>query len=146
MDPLDKKPLSLLNDQPWYKKGLRFHCTQCGKCCIGAGVVRLTQEDITRLLTHLNLSREAFLKTYTKQLGRQTVLLDHPGKDECIFLKDKTTCSIYKNRPKQCRLFPWWPSNLRSKAAWQNMARECEGIDHPDAPLIPLEQIEKKLI
>ena len=32
--------------------------------------------------------------------------------------------------------------NLSSKEEWDEEAKRCEGINHKDAPLIPLEEIE----
>eukprot|EP01031_Cornospumella_fuschlensis_P022540 gene22540-27509_t len=39
----------------------------------------------------------------------------------CIFLSDADakTCTIYEERPLQCRTYPFWPSLMRSDAAWQ---------------------------
>lgn len=128
----------------WYEEGLRFKCTECGKCCTGApGYVWLTEEDIQTLSTHLKLSREAFLETYARLENNKYSLTECPTTYDCVFLKGKR-CSVYEARPKQCKKFPWWPSNLRSKEAWQAAAADCEGINAPDAPLISASEIKKK--
>jgi hypothetical protein len=44
-------------------------------------------------------------------------------------------------KKRQCRAFPWWKDNLESRKQWEEAAKRCEGIDHPDAPLIPLSDI-----
>ena len=129
----------------WYHEGLRFKCTGCGKCCTGPGFVWLEEEDIESLTKKLNLSHDDFLKKYTRQLGFDRSLTEDPVTTDCIFLKDKKFCEVYDARPKQCRTFPWWPDNIKSKAHWNEAKKRCEGIDHEDAPLIPLSEIQAQL-
>ncbi|MBI3211373.1 MAG: YkgJ family cysteine cluster protein [Simkania negevensis] len=133
-------------EKPWYQEGLRFKCTECGKCCTAApGFVWLSEEDITALTSHLALSREEFLKKYTREVGERISLIEDPTHFDCIFLKNKKHCTVYKSRPKQCRTFPWWPSQILSKERWEEAAKRCEGINHPEAPLISLSEIQKNL-
>ena len=133
------------DSKPWYVKGLRFKCTGCGKCCTGKGFVWLEEKDIENLTNHFNISREDFFKKYTRQLGFDYSLKEDPQNDDCIFLKDKKICTVYEARPKQCRTFPWWPDNIKNHTHWNATKKRCEGIDHEDAPLIPLEEIKKHL-
>lgn len=129
----------------WYKEGLRFGCTQCGQCCTGApGYVWVSDEDIERMATFLKVSKEAFIEKYTRKVDGRLALLECPKSYDCIFLENKK-CLLYGARPKQCKTFPFWPENLTTKRAWNAAARRCEGIDHPDAPLIPLAEIQKSL-
>lgn len=129
---------------PWYKDGLRFQCTQCGQCCTGSpGYVWLTEEDLTELSQILDLTREELIRRYTRSVHGRLALLEHPRTFDCVFLEGKR-CKAYLGRPRQCRTFPWWPENLESAQAWQEAAQRCEGINHPDAPLISLESIEKQ--
>ena len=146
MEESERNPLPLLTKKPWYEKGLRFRCTQCGKCCTGAGMVWLRESDSIDIARHLGMKKEEFLRRYTRQVGNRYALLDQPQSEDCIFLRDHSKCAIYTHRPKQCRTFPWWKENLQSKAAWQNAARECEGIDNNEAPVVSKEEIEKYLL
>ena len=126
----------------WYKEGLHFKCTGCGRCCSKEpGYVWLSEEDIEKASTHLSLSREAFLRKYTRFVNGEYSLIEMPNYD-CIFLKENK-CTIYEARPAQCRRFPFWPSNLESKKEWQETAKGCEGINHPEAKLITLGQIKE---
>lgn len=129
----------------WYHQGLRFKCTGCGKCCTGAGFVWLEEEDVKNISARLELTEDAFYKQYTRQLGFDTSLIEDPVTTDCIFLEDKKFCKIYDARPKQCRTFPWWKGNLENPQAWKEAKERCEGIDHPEAPLISLPEIEKNL-
>ena len=139
------KSLPLLNDT-WYKNGLHFKCTQCGKCCTGApGYVWLSEEDILCLAKRFHLSRKAFLKKYTRQVGTRYSLQEHPDHYDCVFLEGGQKCKIYEDRPKQCKTFPFWKKTLKSRKTWEETKKSCEGIDHPEAPCIPYEDIQKTL-
>lgn len=128
----------------WYKEGLRFKCTECGQCCTGApGYVWLTEKDIESIVKHLNISKEDFIRKYTRSVSGKLSLLEDPKSYDCIFLQNQK-CSIYKNRPMQCRKFPFWKSILESKRAWNQAAKSCEGVNHPDAPVLSLKEIEKR--
>ncbi len=129
----------------WYENGLKFKCTECGKCCGGApGYVWLTDSDIQRLTEHLKITKEELIKKYCRQVGGRISLKERSVTYDCIFLKD-SRCSVYDGRPTQCRTYPFWGKNVASKRAWNETAIECEGINSPDADLIPLSAIRKKL-
>lgn len=129
----------------WYKEGLRFHCTGCGKCCTGTpGYVWVSDVEIEEIAQILQISFEACVKKYVRKVAGRSSLLEDPRTYDCVFLKDNQ-CQIYSSRPKQCRSFPWWLENLKTKKDWEEEALRCEGINHPDAPLISLEEIEKQL-
>jgi Fe-S-cluster containining protein len=135
MDPLKKTDI-------WYEKGLRFKCTGCGKCCTGSsGYVFLSESDLDNLATHFSLSPQQFAKQYTRLVDGQYALLDRTGSDQCIFLQDNK-CQVYDARPTQCRTFPWWIHNLKKPKDWIAAAKHCEGINHPEAPLVSAVEIE----
>lgn len=131
--------------KPWYKKGLRFACTECGQCCTGEpGFVWVTQSEIEALAEYLNISVPEFIKLYTREVDGALTLKEFPRTYDCIFLRGGK-CSVYNARPKQCRTFPFWSENLKSKEAWEKCAKRCEGINHEHAPIIPLSVIQKNL-
>jgi len=132
---------------PWYKDGLKFKCTGCGKCCSGpSGAVWVDDEDILRLARKLNLAPEDFVRRHVRRIGERLALKEvQRGKNfDCVFLEGKL-CGVYEARPVQCRVFPWWPQNLESQEAWDDEGKRCEGINHPDAPVIALNEIEAAL-
>ena len=132
-------------DDPWYKKGLRFACTECGACCTGSpGYVWLEEADIEAICDHLDISRSDFLKRYTRQVDSRFALREDHKNYDCVFLKD-SKCTIYSARPGQCRSFPWWVEHLSSPQAWKQAAKRCEGIDHPDCKIYTLSEIQKDL-
>jgi len=132
-------------ENPWYKDGLNFKCTGCGQCCTGGpGYVWLSEEDISQLIDHLKISRKEFFDRYTRQLFHRISLKEDRKTYDCVFLKGNR-CEVYSARPKQCRTFPWWPEHLSSPEAWKEAAKQCEGINHPEAPVIPESEINRHL-
>jgi Fe-S-cluster containining protein len=126
---------------PWYADGLRFTCTGCGKCCTGSpGFVWVTEQEVHAMARFLQITPEAFIRSYTRNVGGRLALLERTRTYDCVFLRDKK-CLVYGARPKQCRTFPWWRDNVASPEAWKETAQRCEGIEHPEAPLVPLNVI-----
>jgi len=125
---------------PWFAPGLRFSCTECGRCCTGgAGHVWVELAEIERLCELLGLSLDEFGRRHLRRIGNRHALLEHPSTGDCTFLRDNR-CTVYQARPDQCGRFPWWPSLLESPSAWQAAAAWCEGI-RDDAPLVTVEDI-----
>jgi len=97
----------------------------------------------------LGLDEAAFYARYAHKVDGRWSLREHPvgGKRyDCIFLDrssatGKTGCSIYAERPAQCRTWPFWSENLTSRSTWEAVKRRtpCPGMDN--GPLIPVDQI-----
>lgn len=132
------------NQNKWYKNGLKFKCTECGKCCTGApGYVWITESEMSAMAAALNISLDLFRKKYVRLKDNRYALIEkkNGSQYDCIFLKDKK-CQVYTSRPIQCRTYPWWKENLKTEESWRKAAEDCEGIDE-EAPLIPFSEIEK---
>ncbi len=129
---------------PWYKEGLSFECTGCGKCCAGCpGYVWIDEAEMLEMAEFLKLPLKDFQMKYVRQIGQKFSLKELPGRNySCVFLDGKK-CNIYGARPKQCRTYPFWPKILKSESTWKDEAKSCEGISK-DAPIVPIEEIEKK--
>lgn len=132
---------------PWYKDGLRFKCTECGKCCTGQpGYVWVTEEEIEAMAAKLSIDPRAFKMKYIRRRDNKMALVEQKvgdGSVRCIFLKGKQ-CEVYEARPKQCRTFPWWQENLNTPESWKIASQSCEGITE-EAPIVPLSEIQKNL-
>jgi hypothetical protein len=140
------EPQTEPQSEPWFNDGLKFKCTGCGKCCTGSpGYVFLSQTDLDRLAGHFQLSPEAFASKYTRLVDGQYALLDRAESHDCVFLSDKK-CTVYEARPTQCRTYPWWIHNLRDASDWEEAAERCEGINHPDAPIVPSLTIQEQCL
>ena len=123
--------------EPWFEDGLRFQCTGCGQCCTGSpGYVYLSLPDVERFAEHFQCTPQEFVEQYARLEGDQYALLDREESYDCIFLKDKQ-CTVYNARPVQCRTFPWWIHHLRKPEDWEEASKRCEGINHPDAEVVP---------
>jgi Fe-S-cluster containining protein len=117
-----------MNDTPWFASGLRFSCTQCGDCCTGApGYVWVNQQEIDGLAARLGLEVEEFERRYVRRVGIRKSLVEFPNGD-CVFLDGTTRkCTVYEDRPRQCRTWPFWESNVRTPEAWQQTCAACPG-------------------
>lgn len=132
---------------PWYKEGLKFKCTECGKCCTGSsGYVWLSLDEMQEMANVLKLPLDLFKRKYIRQKGNRFALIEKRalnGDYDCIFLEDKK-CKVYQARPLQCRTFPWWPENLRCEESWKSAGLECEGIND-EAPTVSYDHIQEQL-
>ncbi len=128
----------------WYEGGLHFKCTGCGDCCTGApGYVWVTNAEIEAMAESLEMNLEKFGKKYVRLVGIRKSLVEF-GNGDCVFFDNKTRkCQVYEKRPRQCRTWPFWHSNLTSPDAWDGIAEHCPGCNR--GPLIPLNEIEKRL-
>ena len=131
------------DDKPWYHKGLRFTCTECGDCCTGApGFVWVNQAEIEGLAERVGIPLDQFEKKYVRKIGIRRSLVEFPNGD-CVLLDPKTRkCTAYEARPRQCRTWPFWDSNLRTPEAWAETCAVCPGSGK--GKLVPLVQIESQ--
>jgi Fe-S-cluster containining protein len=116
------------SSEPWYREGLRFQCTACGDCCTGApGYVWVNKDDIAALAAEVGLDVATFEAQYVREIGVRKSLLEYPNGD-CVFFDGQSRkCRVYAARPRQCRTWPFWDSNLRSPEAWAETCRVCPG-------------------
>jgi uncharacterized protein len=129
---------------PWYRDGLRFECTQCGNCCTGGpGHVWVTAEEIAAMAGHLGMQPDDFETRFVRTVGARKSLVELPERNwDCVFLDASRRCTVYEVRPRQCRTWPFWESNLASKRAWEGTCQVCPGAG--TGKLVPLEEIERQ--
>ena len=133
----------------WYVDGLRFSCTQCGRCCTGPpGVVQFTPEEGRSMARALGIDERTFYQRYAHNVNGRWSLVERLTEfgHDCVFLDrasvpGKAVCGLYAARPAQCRTWPFWPENLRSRRAWASAKRgtPCPGMDN--GTLVPVEKI-----
>ena len=116
------------NKQPWYKDGLKFECTGCGDCCTGApGYVWVNLEELNNLAACVGLEPAEFESRYVRNVGKRKSLNEFNNGD-CVFFDGETRkCKVYEARPRQCRTWPFWDSNVRSPEAWASTCQVCPG-------------------
>lgn len=137
--------MSDANSDPWYKEGLHFTCTGCGNCCTGEpGAVWVDDEEIEQIAEHLEKSIGEVRLFHTRPF-RNRVTLTEFGNGDCTFFDGKTRrCTIYPVRPRQCRSWPFWQSNLQSERDWTETQKVCPGAGN--GAFISLEEIEQHLV
>jgi len=144
-----RAPSARAGGAEWYADGLRFGCTQCGNCCTGpTGYVWFNAEEGRAIAGQLGLEESAFYDTHARREGDGWSLRERKTSHgyDCTFLDrqsipGKAVCSIYHTRPAQCRTWPFWPENLRSRSTWDSVKRNtpCPGMDA--GRLVPIESI-----
>lgn len=129
------------NAKPWHHEGLRFTCTACGECCTGdPGYIWLNKAEIREMAEELEMTVEAFELEFVIEVGVRKSLREH-GNGDCVLLDGKTRkCTVYGQRPRQCRTWPFWDSNLKSPEAWAKACEVCPGSGQ--GKLYSLEHIE----
>jgi Fe-S-cluster containining protein len=107
---------------------IRFEClADCSNCCETAdSFVFLTDREADAIADFLKLDSEHFKEWFTRLVDDQLILKDGE-QGHCLFLEEGQ-CLIYETRPAQCRSFPFWPENMRSKARWRQTKEICPGI------------------
>ncbi|MBW3011152.1 YkgJ family cysteine cluster protein [Candidatus Woesearchaeota archaeon] len=81
----------------------KFECKRCGRCC--SFIVGLSDEDIRQIEKGTKYKK----KDFVEQRKKKNVMKRING--YCIFLnisKGKAQCTIYNNRPKICKNFPFF--------------------------------------
>ncbi len=122
-------------DRAWYRKGIRFGCTECGACCRRDGYVWVSPPEVDRLARHLGIPAAAFRSRFTREVAiegteERGVSLTR-ATDRCVFLDDATNrCTVYEARPEQCAAYPFWPRAVRSREDW---ARDVEAYCEAEA-------------
>ncbi len=117
---------------PWYQHGLRFRCTQCGNCCTGdPGFTWVDERECEALAQRLGIDLASFRRRYTRNVWRggeqRTTLLELRGGD-CVFYRHGTGCTVYEQRPKQCRTWPFWKRVVEGPEEWHEAGIGCPGI------------------
>jgi len=129
--------------EPWYQDGLAFTCTRCGNCCTGEpGFVSVNEDEILAIAEFRDERVDEVLGLYTRLFRRGRSLREKLNGD-CVFYDSEQGCTIYPVRPRQCRTWPFWHSNLATPEAWERTKKTCPGAGHGE--LIPVEEITRRV-
>ena len=133
-------------EENFYKNGIRFKCQSSSNCCISRGsygYVYLSHKDVKRIANFFNISINTFKNKYCAVTNGYIHLKEINASSNCRFLKNKK-CSIYINRPSQCRTWPFWKENMNAKKWNENITKFCPGIGKGE--LYNKETIDKKIL
>jgi Fe-S-cluster containining protein len=132
-----------MSEEVWYRDGLRFSCTRCGNCCTGApGFVWVNDEEIRAIAEFRGEPLEEVTGLCSRMAHRGRTLRENADGD-CVFYDRQQGCLIYQVRPRQCRTWPFWHSNVASPEAWQRTCEICPGSGR--GALISAEEILERV-
>lgn len=105
-----------------------FECHRCGNCCrVGHGQVWVTEDDVEAMAVRLKMPLDGFVKRFVRAVdGRLSIREQADGR--CSLLDDDQACTVYEERPQQCRSFPYWPQLMQEGPALEKTAGYCQGI------------------
>lgn len=89
----------------------KFHCDQCGKCCINRDDILLNPKDVYNISKELHLTPQEFIKQYCEVYvghdSRMPIVRLRPRGmiQRCPLLKDRK-CSVHKVKPTVCAMYP----------------------------------------
>ena len=90
-------------------------------------MVWVDQGEVQALARAMNMDEDSFRDRFARRIGARWSLVEYPDGD-CIFLDPQTRgCSVYEARPTQCRTWPFWSSNLKTRKAWEQTCQDCPG-------------------
>ena len=84
---------------------------------------------LTLAETDAELKRLAVLKKQhaSEQYTARKSLKELPGGDCVLFDSVSRKCTVYGARPRQCRTWPFWDSNLKTPEDWKHTCSVCPG-------------------
>jgi Fe-S-cluster containining protein len=98
--------------------------------------------EVEAIAEHLHEPVDQMAAMYTRAAGRRTSLREQSNGD-CIFYDKAAGCTIYPVRPRQCRTWPFWESNVVTPEAWEMTCEICPGSGQGE--LISAEEITRRL-
>jgi Fe-S-cluster containining protein len=102
----------------------------------------VNKAEIEALAAKLAINVELFEEKYVRQVGSRKSLVEYANGD-CVFFDGKRrACTVYDARPRQCRTWPFWDSNVRTPETWAHTCEVCPGSGK--GSLVTVEEILKR--
>ena len=106
-----------------------FKCENCGECC--RPIVVLNETDV-KMIEETGLKRKHFLDYDPLHPKYKNILRQE--NNVCMFLRRKGEeyyCKIYENRPRVCRVYPFYKKDLKlddCKPKWLRKPVDLKGL------------------
>jgi len=102
-----------------------FKCRCCGACCrIRDGIVRVNDEEISRIADFLGKSVHSFIAEDTELApDRKTLMLKSRADGACVYLTEENLCAINPVKPHKCATFPFEWTNADSHSICPELGR-----------------------
>jgi Fe-S-cluster containining protein len=104
--------------------------------------VWVNKAEIAAMAAYFGLEIAQFEAIYARMVGIRKSLTERPNGD-CVLLDEHRKCRVYSVRPRQCRSWPFWESNVSSPERWEYVCETCPGAG--TGALVPLVEIEKQV-
>jgi Fe-S-cluster containining protein len=102
-------------------RDIHYACQRCTNCCRWPGVVRVDENEITRIAAHVRMGEEEFIARHTRlRPDRCGLSLLEKADASCEWL-DGRDCRLQAVKPAQCRAFP----NEWNFPGWRE---KCEAV------------------
>jgi len=102
----------------------------------------VNEEELAVIAEFRGESKEQTKAVYTRRDGRDRSLKEKANGD-CVFYDRQAGCTIYPVRPRQCRTWPFWETNVVTPEAWQKTCEVCPGAGQGE--LISEEEITRRI-
>jgi len=89
----------------------KVDCLSCANCCKGYSP-RFKTPDIKRISKLLGMKEGVFIEKYLQEDQEGDFVLQ---RTPCAFLGEDNYCSIYEDRPSDCRRFPYTDEDVLVK-------------------------------
>jgi Fe-S-cluster containining protein len=103
----------------------------------------VVKAEIEGLAAALGVDVTQFEQQFVRRVGRRKSLVELLNGDCVLFDRATRRCRVYEQRPRQCRTWPFWRSNVETPAAWDETCRTCPGSGR--GPLVPSGQVDAQL-
>jgi len=138
-----------------FRRGVRFRCTRCGKCCTSlSSDVRMTLAEARRISARIGMTLSAFLRRRCRV--RREIAGDGGGRvavptitiktrhGRCPFLAPTGECGIHDVKPLFCAQAPFvWDVAEGGEGLWQAIRGYCPGVGQ--GPLYRPQRIRRML-
>jgi Fe-S-cluster containining protein len=104
--------------------------------------VWVNNEEIAAIAATVGMDVEQFEDQYVRRVGMRKSLKEFSNGDCVFFDSVSRKCQVYEARPRQCRTWPFWESNLKTPEDWKHTCSVCPGSGK--GRLYSIEEIEER--